>query len=241
MGNVRLPFDAMKDDEQISSATGDIDATWSKDQLLSVFVHSENLGHQRLRLISDGRPLFSETLSVHSSKASISIEDTRSPAAQLGGIEIVLWTSESLDDDEPTLTWTTLKADQQGNFGECKLAEERCVSKPKLPNALPYTLSYNDPISEQRYHRSKGPLKFLLTAATSVSGRIVEANTGIGVPNLIINYFDVTGRNAVTDANGRFHFWAEDDTVYFPIDPLGRFVMKSSVYIYLQTWLLMTT
>lgn len=145
-------------------------------------------------------------------------------------VELFLMTTPTAESGAGTpFAWSNCRLDNEGNFTAPHLTAGTLGIRCKLPNDMPYAL---DQLSLTPQEITEGNFEVFLHPATKVIGNLVVAETEIGIPNLHISNFELCGRTSISDAKGRFEFWAGPGRIsYYPSDALGRFTLAEAFYI----------
>ncbi len=229
IGETTLPFDDGEHLAQQADSSGIARFSCAtRGQLKKVYVDAPELGKQCLPVTAVGGELVATTLETTVLRGQV--------VAQSSGLngppaldEIELQFSSSVGDLQ-AYSWSRARVGEDGTFRSGPMAAGRVTFGSSLPEDFPYTFDYS--IGYRGLTMTGEPMELELHPATLVRGRVIDGETGEGIPDIFIDHFDRDGRLTMTGADGRFSFWAGPNRIsYYPSHSLGKYTFSGGFYL----------
>jgi len=233
IGEHQLPFEEVAD----TQATADAAGIAHFDELPSVnleqvYLEGKQVGHQCVTLTKTDAGLTAVALSTQSRRGRLTAKANALYAMpDLSTVSFQLLSS--IDESRSAYTWSDSPVDPQGEF----FAEHICDGTVTVHSHLPEQMSYAfDPsvtysglkLTEDRYQLE-------LLPANRVHGRVIDADSGEGLPRITISHTESRGDSSVSDQEGNFAFWAGAGRIsYYPSHSLGLYSLDAGFYLYPQ-------
>ena len=230
IGEYFLPVEEVTGSQAISDTAGIANFTGlPSGQLERVYLISQEIGHQCVTLSKTDAGLTAVALTTQSRRGRLTAPANELyPKPDLTDVDLQF--ISSLDEKRSAYTWSNSQVDSQGNFVVDHLGDGIVTVRGQLPEPMPYTL--DSAVTYSGLQLTDDGYQLELVPATRVQGRIIDADSGEGLPQIHISTFDAGGRHCVTDDDGNFFFWAGPGRVsYYPSHSLGLYNLDAAFYL----------
>lgn len=230
IGEDFLPVEEVTEFQAITDAAGTaIFAELPSVQLERVYLMGQRIGQQCVTLTKTSAGLTAVALDTQTRRGRLSAQAVElHPMPSFS--DVTLQFISSVDDARSAYTWSNSQVDSRGNFTMEHIGDGVVTVRSQLPEQMPYT--FDPSVSYSGLQLTNEEYQLELVPATRVQGRIVDADSGEGLPGIHISNSDVGGRPCVTDDDGTFFFWdGPGQVTYYPSHPLGIYSLDAAFYL----------
>ncbi|MCA9157671.1 MAG: hypothetical protein KDA72_05050, partial [Planctomycetales bacterium] len=136
----------------------------------------------------------------------------------------------SIDELRSVYTWSESPVDAQGEFLVEHICDGRVIVHSHLPEQMSYELEPS--LTYSGLKLTDGRYQLELLPANRVLGRVIESDSGEGLPRITISHTESRGHSSVSDQEGNFTFWAGAGRIsYFPSHSLGSYSLDTGFYL----------
>lgn len=195
--------------------------------LEQIYVQSEEHGNQSLALTaskrSDAPYMEAVLLKTHLASTEFAFDK---PDPTLDMEQIAVSFVSKPREGGTDFVWHEVFAQKDGKLEQVRIAAGQTEIRLDMPGDFPFAAT-------EREIQKDGKLQPIsIEKASLVSGKVVDAKSGDGLPGIHISQFRVDWRLTFTNSNGEFGYWvsSQPSDGFYPHDPLGKHVSSLAFY-----------